>query len=246
MGRRSRSAVTETVTETMTQSIEGPLVESAEAALRPAYTGTSIVVPAFNEEEGIEGVVRRLAGITLGQGEVEILVVDDGSTDGTREVLERLSAEFGSLRVIEKPRNEGYGAALLTGFSAAKHNVVVITDADGTYPEDRIGELVEIVKEGADMAIGSRTGTDVHIPLIRRPAKAFLRKLASFLAEFPIPDLNSGLRAFRRDFVLAYQVTLDQQRTALAACPTPTRTSRVTLEDARKAIEDAKMIHNLS
>ncbi len=193
------------VTETMTQSIKGPLVEPAEAALRPTYTGTSIVVPAFNEEEGIEGVVRRLAGLTFDQGELEILVVDDGSTDGTREVLERLSGEFASLKVIEKPRNEGYGAALLTGFSAAKHSVVVITDADGTYPEDRIGELVEIVKEGADMAIGSRTGADVHIPLIRRPAKAFLRKLASFLAEFPIPDLNSGLRAFRRDFVLTYR-----------------------------------------
>jgi glycosyltransferase involved in cell wall biosynthesis len=93
----------------------------------------------------------------------------------------------------------------LTGFAAAKHEIVVITDADGTYPEDRIAELVAIVAEGADMAIGSRTGSDVHIPLIRRPAKAFLRKLASFLAEYPIPDLNSGLRAFRREFVLRYR-----------------------------------------
>ena len=133
--RRNRSAVT----ETMTQSIEDPLVEPAQAALRPAYTGTSIVVPAYNEEDGIEGVVRRLAGLTLGQGEIEILVVNDGSTDGTGEALERLSDEFDSLRVMQKPRNEGYGAALLTGCSAAKHNVVVITDADGTYPEDRIG-----------------------------------------------------------------------------------------------------------
>jgi len=189
----------------MTQSIEGTLVEPAEAAPRPPFTGTSIVVPAFNEESGIEGVIRRLAGLTIGEGEVEILVVDDGSTDGTRDALRSLAEEFKSLRVIEKARNEGYGAALLTGFSAAKHNIVVITDADGTYPEDRIGELVEIVREGADMAIGSRTGAEVHIPLIRRPAKAFLRKLASFLAEFPIPDLNSGLRAFRRDFVLAYR-----------------------------------------
>ena len=193
------------VSETMTQPIESPLGERADAAPQAAYTGTSIVVPAFNEEDGIEGVVRRLGGLSFDEGELEILVVDDGSTDGTREVLKRLAEEFSSLRVIEKPRNEGYGAALLTGFAAAKHDIVVITDADGTYPEDRIGELVEIVKDGADMAIGSRTGADVHIPLIRRPAKAFLRKLASFLAEFPIPDLNSGLRAFKRDFVLAYR-----------------------------------------
>jgi len=194
-----------TLTEIMTQSIEAPLVESAGAALRPPNTGTSIIVPAFNEEEGIEGVVRRLADLEIGGGEVEILVVDDGSTDGTREVLRRLGEEIESLRVIEKPRNDGYGAALLTGFSAAKHEIVVITDADGTYPEDRIGELVTIVEEGADMAIGARTGADVHIPLVRRPAKAFLRMLASFLAEYPIPDLNSGLRAFRRSFVLTYR-----------------------------------------
>jgi len=193
------------MTETMTQPDEAALVEAADAALRPSDTGTTIVVPAYNEEEGIEGVVRRLSGLQIGEGEVEILVVDDGSTDGTRDVLHRLREEFGSLKVIEKPRNEGYGAALLTGFSAAKHEIVVITDADGTYPEDRIGELVEIVREGADMAIGSRTGAEVHIPLIRRPAKAFLRKLASFLAEYPIPDLNSGLRAFRRSFVLTYR-----------------------------------------
>jgi glycosyltransferase involved in cell wall biosynthesis len=185
--------------------MEAALVETAEGALRPLSTGTSIVVPAFNEEGGIEGVVRRLVALEIGGGPVEILVVNDGSTDRTGELLRALSEEFGSLRVIEKPRNEGYGAALLTGFAAAKHEIVVITDADGTYPEDRIAELVAIVAEGADMAIGSRTGSDVHIPLIRRPAKAFLRKLASFLAEYPIPDLNSGLRAFRREFVLRYR-----------------------------------------
>ena len=96
LGRRSRAAVT----ETMTQSIEGPLVESAEAAQRPAYTGTSIVVPAFNEEDGIEGVVRRLAGLTLGQGEVEILVVDDGSTDGTGALLQKLATEIEALEAM--------------------------------------------------------------------------------------------------------------------------------------------------
>ncbi|MCH2104501.1 MAG: glycosyltransferase family 2 protein [Planctomycetes bacterium] len=196
------------MTETMTHFTESPLAERADAEPRPAYTGTSIVVPAYNEEDGIEGVVRRLGGLAFDQGDLEILVVNDGSTDGTRAALERLEGEFSALRVIDKARNEGYGAALLTGFAAAKHDVVVITDADGTYPEDRIGELVEIVKGGADMAIGSRTGSEVHIPLIRRPAKAFLRKLASFLAEYPIPDLNSGLRAFRRDFVLTYRAIL--------------------------------------
>ncbi|MFT6363894.1 MAG: glycosyltransferase involved in cell wall biosynthesis [Planctomycetota bacterium] len=105
-------------------------------------------------------------------------------------------------------RNLGYGAALKTGFGQAKNNIVVITDADGTYPEDRIRDLLDCVDDGAEMAVGARVGANVHIPLIRRPAKAALRHLASFLAGSRIPDLNSGLRAFQRDHVLAYKPIL--------------------------------------
>ena len=189
----------------MIKPTEAAISSPVDDSSRSSETSVTIVVPAYNEEGGIEGVVRRLADLELGLNEVEILVVDDGSTDGTGDLLQKLAAEIEALEVIVKPRNEGYGAALLTGFSAAKHEIVVITDADGTYPEDRISELVEIVEGGADMAIGARTGADVHIPLVRRPAKAFLRKLASYLAEFPIPDLNSGLRAFKKPFVLTYR-----------------------------------------
>jgi glycosyltransferase involved in cell wall biosynthesis len=189
----------------MTKPTEAFTNSPADESSLASQASVTIVVPAYNEEGGIEGVVRRLAGLELGLKEMEILVVDDGSTDATGSLLQELAAEIAALRVIVKPRNEGYGAALLTGFSAAKHEVVVITDADGTYPEDRIRELVELVEGGAEMAIGARTGADVHIPLIRRPAKAFLRKLASYLSEFPIPDLNSGLRAFKKPFVLTYR-----------------------------------------
>src|SRR5207247_6240849 len=77
-------------------------------------------------------------------------------------------------------------------------------DADGTYPEDRIADLLARIDDGAEMAVGARTGADVHVPLLRRPAKALLRALASYLAGTPIPDLNSGLRAMRRDLVLSY------------------------------------------
>jgi glycosyltransferase involved in cell wall biosynthesis len=167
----------------------------------------TIVVPAYNEENGIEGVIERLSSLDLGVP-VTILVVNDGSTDGTCAKLEELSARYPALNVVDHPRNKGYGAALKTGFGRAKTDVVVITDADGTYPEDRIVDLLARIDAGADMAIGARIGADVNIPLIRRPAKAALRHLASFLAGYPIPDLNSGLRAFRRAFVMEYKPIL--------------------------------------
>ena len=169
--------------------------------------GVTIVVPAFNEEDGIEGVVSRLDALKLAVP-VEILVVDDGSTDGTAKVLERLKTRFPKLRVEKHIVNRGYGAALKTGFARASHEVVVITDGDGTYPENKIEELLARIDDGADMAVGSRTGADVNIPLVRRPAKAFLRRLASFLAGTPIPDLNSGLRAIRRELVMMYRPIL--------------------------------------
>lgn len=172
-----------------------------------SLAGVSIVVPAYNEELGIEGVVQRLSELDL-KRPVELLVVNDGSKDGTAEILKRLEAKFEILRVITHPSNRGYGASLLTGFANVRHKVVIITDADGTYPEDRIVDLLDRIDDGAEMAVGARRGADVHIPLIRRPAKATLRKLASFLAGMPIPDLNSGLRAFRRELVLQYRAIL--------------------------------------
>ena len=176
------------------------------AAARPVE-GVTLLVPAFDEEAGIEGVLRRLASLELGVP-TEILVVDDGSQDGTGAVLERLAGEIDSLRVIAHGANRGYGAALATGFGSARHDVVVITDADGTYPEGRIAELVARVADGADMAVGARTGEAVHVPFVRKPAKWALRRLASYLAGTPIPDLNSGLRAIRREMVLEFRPIL--------------------------------------
>ena len=180
---------------------------SSDTADNLSSRGVTIVVPAYNEEGGIEGVVERLCGLELGVP-TRVLVVNDGSTDGTRAALKRLDERFPTLDVIEHRRNQGYGAALKTGFSHAETEVVVITDADGTYPEDRIPDLLKLIDEGCDMAVGARLGADVNIPLIRKPTKAALRHLASFLAGARIPDLNSGLRAFRRDFVLEYRPIL--------------------------------------
>ena len=107
-------------------------------------------------------------------------------------------AENAGARVLRHIENRGYGAAIKTGIRAARFSAIVITDADGTYPPDQIPHLLAQLPQ-ADMVVGSRTGKNVHIPLIRRPAKWILGWLANLVAGRRIPDLNSGLRAFHRD-----------------------------------------------
>ncbi len=174
---------------------------------RASARGVTVVIPVYNEEGGVEGVVERLSRLDL-HAPLELLAINDGSSDKTGSVLEHLERRYGALRVVTHRHNRGYGAALKTGFAHARNDVVVITDADGTYPEARIVDLLERIDDGADMAVGARTGANVNIPLVRRPAKWALKRLAAFLAGREIPDLNSGLRAFRRELVLRYRPIL--------------------------------------
>lgn len=165
----------------------------------------SVVIPAYNEVRGLRPTVEALAETLAQSGiEHEIVLVDDGSTDGTSELGRALAAEIGSVRLVAHPHNRGYGAALKSGISAARADVIAITDADGTYPNERIPELFRrLADEQADMVVGSRTGENVHIPLVRRPAKAFLNWLANYLSGHAIPDLNSGLRVMRKEPLVA-------------------------------------------
>ncbi len=158
----------------------------------------SVVIPAFNEEAGIVPTLRELREVLAGL-DYEIVVVDDGSQDRTAELALREG-----VTVIQQPMNRGYGASLKTGIRRAKHDVIVITDADGTYPASAIPALVAGC-EVFEMVVGARVGANVAIPLVRRPAKWVLGKLASYLAGRPIPDLNSGLRAMRRELVQRYE-----------------------------------------
>jgi glycosyltransferase involved in cell wall biosynthesis len=166
----------------------------------------SVVIPAFNEEGGVQTVVAELQDMFRNQKiEAEIIVVDDGSTDSTG----RLAAAAGA-RVLRHRSNRGYGAALKTGISAALHDYIVITDADGTYPAEYIPELLKRL-ERADMVVGARIGRNVKIPFARRPAKWALNRLANYLTGARIPDLNSGLRAFRRNVAMQYFSILPDQ-----------------------------------
>ena len=169
-------------------------------------TLVSIVIPAFNEGAGVKPVLQEMRAILEQNNiEAEIIVVDDGSSDDTAR-----SAKEAGARVIRHRSNRGYGAALKTGIAAAAHPVVAITDADGTYPALHLPELVRDMDQ-ADMVVGARIGRNVRIPLIRRPAKWVLNRLANYVTGADIPDLNSGLRVFRRDIVMQYFPILPDQ-----------------------------------
>jgi len=157
----------------------------------------SVVVPAYNEEEGILDTVKQLQE-QLAPLDVpsEIIVVDDGSTDRTRERLEVLAG----IQIVSHARNCGYGAALKTGIRRARFPLIVITDADGTYPNERIPDLVRLAAS-VDMVVGARTSANVEHPPLRSVPKWFLKRFAEWLARRKIPDINSGLRVFRRTAV---------------------------------------------
>ncbi len=169
-------------------------------------TPVSVILPAYEEEQAVryqvEVIRKELSSARIAH---EILVVDDGSQDRTAE--EALQA---GARVLQLRENRGYGAALKAGISVAKYDTIVIMDADGTYPADQIPTLLAQL-ETADMVVAARTGTNVHIPWARRPAKWILTWLAAQVAGRHIPDLNSGLRAFRRDCARQYYSLLSNR-----------------------------------
>ncbi|NIN65094.1 MAG: glycosyltransferase [Anaerolineae bacterium] len=161
-------------------------------------SSVSIVIPAYNEEQGIESILVQLEAVTNRQDvEYEIIVVDDGSTDRTADLVR----QHQGVRLVRHHTNRGYGAAIKTGIRQADHEWIAIIDADGTYPAAAIPSLVAET-DRYDMIVGARSERD--FPLIRRPAKWFIAKLAEYLSETNIPDLNSGLRVFRKDIALSY------------------------------------------
>ncbi len=163
-------------------------------------TGLTLVVPVYNEIQGIEKTLAHLRKIQRDADfELEIILVNDGSDDGTEDLLRKMPRRKG-ITVIHHPINRGYGAALKTGIKASRFPRIAITDADGTYPNDRIPEFFhDMVKNNLDMLVGSRTGEVVRIPIIRRPAKWVINKLVNYLTGIKVPDVNSGLRIMKRE-----------------------------------------------
>lgn len=155
----------------------------------------SVILPVFNEQGHLEEEIERIkTALEKSTYTFEIVVIDDGSTDGSGERLE----EIESIRLIRFAHNRGSGTARRVGTRLAKGRVVVWTDVDMSYPNDLIPWLVDELK-GHDHVVGARTAEKGTLKLLRTPAKWVIRRIASFLTRTPIPDLNSGFRAFRKD-----------------------------------------------
>jgi len=167
----------------------------------------SIVLPCYNEEAHVLLEVERICTAMDKSGiSYELLAIDDGSTDQTLARLRRAEPDFPRLKVIPFRRNGGAGTVRRIGSQQAKGEIVVWTDADLSYPNERIPELVTILDEDptVDQVVGARTSEEGTLKFARVPAKWFVRKLAERLTNADIPDLNSGLRAFRRSVALPY------------------------------------------
>jgi glycosyltransferase involved in cell wall biosynthesis len=167
----------------------------------------TVVLPCYNEQDHVALELERIdKALDASPFSYELLVIDDASTDGTLAVLNEARQRFPQMRLIAFHRNGGSGTARRIGTAEARGRVVVWTDADMTYPNERIPEFVQYLQDRphVDQVVGARTSEQGTIKMLRVPAKWTIRKVAEGLAGVKIPDLNSGLRAFRRDVSLPY------------------------------------------
>jgi glycosyltransferase involved in cell wall biosynthesis len=173
----------------------------------PAAPHVTIVLPCFNEQDHVLDELERIEAAMLESGySYELLVIDDKSTDSTLEVLREAVPLYPAMRLMPFRRNGGSGTARRIGTTEARGQIVVWTDADMTYPNERIPEFVRYLDDNPDVdqVVGARLTEEGTHKWARVPAKWVIRKIASSLTSTPIPDLNSGLRAFRRDVSLPY------------------------------------------
>jgi len=177
-----------------------PLSDEGKSTPPPALT---VIIPALNESASIESTVKRLQQ-TLAPIPHEIIVVDDGSTDGTGNIAIKAGA-----KLIRHPQPGGYGNALKSGICASSHELIAIVDADGTYPVERFLDLYGVVAyDGVHMAVGDRQGDHYYGGHVKKIARYIFTFLTEFSAGRKIPDVNSGMRVFRKKDVMDFYETL--------------------------------------
>ena len=161
----------------------------------------SLIIPCFNEEGAIEDIVKRCDAVL--QDEDEIIVVNDGSTDGTSEILNNMNIE--RLRVVNHKKNTGNGASIMNGVSNARGEWIATIDADGTYYPEEIPKLYQLALSGdADIVTGLRKSL-MQGPFLHSRARNFLRWLTELAANQNIADVNSGLKIVRKEVIERYR-----------------------------------------
>ncbi len=181
-----------------------PAKPARGSAATPLVT---IVLPCFNEGAHVLREIERISLAMDASGlSYELLCIDDASTDNTLEVIRGAALTFPKIRIMPFRRNGGSGTARRIGTQQARGEIVVWTDADMTYENERIPELVQVLLDDPsyDQVVGARTTEEGTHKWARVPAKWLIRKIAERLTNQVIPDLNSGLRAFRRSVALPY------------------------------------------
>jgi glycosyltransferase involved in cell wall biosynthesis len=166
----------------------------------------SVVIPCFNEVATIRAIIERVAEQPF---ELEIIVVDDGSTDGTRDVLSELARAHENLRVILQPANAGKGAALRRGFREARHDLVIVQDADLEYDPDDYRALIAPITEGkADVVFGSRFLSAPHRVLYfwHSVANRVLTTLSNVVTDLNLTDMETCYKVFRRDIIQSIEI----------------------------------------
>jgi len=161
----------------------------------------SVIVPVYNEEKAIESTLDRLYQVLKTKENGELIIVNDGSVDGSVGVINTWQKSNTEVVLVEHTKNKGYGASLKTGIKTSNSKQIVIVDADGTYPIEEIPIILEAL-EDHDMIIGSRNGENVSYPFVKKIPKAFLKCWIMYLTMSKVPDFNSGLRAFQKGLAI--------------------------------------------
>lgn len=163
--------------------------------------GLSVVIPAYNEEAGITRTLEELKeALSVLEIPWEIIVVNDGSSDRTREIV----AQDKEVRLLDHPTNVGYGRSLKTGIFQCQYEWVGIIDADGTYPASEFPRLVNKMDQGFDMVIAARSNTEDHDSVIKAVSRKIYKTMVNILCGHRIKDPNSGLRIFKRCLALEF------------------------------------------